>query len=99
MNGVGGPVGVIGTTMFGASKGPVFFFFLLAFISINLAILNLIPVPILDGGQILFTTIEAVIRRQIPLNIRLVVHYICWVSFMALALYLTYADIRRIIWG
>ncbi len=94
--GIGGPLLVISETIKGIKKGFKIFLILLAFISINLAILNLIPLPIMDGGQILFTTIEAIIRKQIPENIRLVIHYICWIGIILLAIYLSVADIRRI---
>ena len=42
----------------------------MALISINLAVLNLLPVPVLDGGQFLFLLAEAVIRRPLPLKLR-----------------------------
>ena len=42
----------------------------MALISINLAILNLLPVPVLDGGQFLFLVAEAVVRRPLPLKLR-----------------------------
>ena len=42
----------------------------MALISINLAVLNLLPVPVLDGGQFLFLLAEAVVRRPLPLKLR-----------------------------
>lgn len=99
MRNIGGPIGVISATMVGAQKGIAIFLFFIAFISINLAVLNCIPVPILDGGQILFTTIEALIRRPLPLNIRLYIHYASWILMMLLFAYLSIWDIKRIFWG
>jgi len=96
MDGLGGPLLVISETIKGIKKGVKIFLIMLAFISINLAILNLIPVPIMDGGQILFTTIEAIIHRSIPENIKLVIHYICWLGVIFLAIYLSIYDVVRI---
>lgn len=94
---VGGPLMVISQTIKGAGKGFKIFLMLLAFISVNLAILNMLPIPIMDGGQALFYTIEAIIRRPLPMNIKLIIHYICWVGIMALVLFLSYKDIVRML--
>ena len=94
---VGGPLLVISQTIKSAGKGFKIFLMLLAFISLNLAILNMLPIPIMDGGQALFYTIEAIIRRPLPMNIKLVIHYICWVGIMALMLFLSYKDILRML--
>ena len=84
---------VIGQTIKGAQKGFKIFLLFLAFISINLAVLNLFPLPILDGGQILFVTIEAIIGRPIPLKIREYIHLGSWLLVLGLILYLTAKDI------
>lgn len=94
--GVGGPILIISQTIESAKKGAKSFFILLAFISINLALINLVPLPIMDGGQILFTTIETIIRRPIPDQIRMVIHYICWILVVLLLLYLSFEDLRKI---
>ena len=99
-NQLGGPIAVISDTIKGASRGFKIFLFLLAFISINLAVLNLIPLPIFDGGQLLFYTIEAIIRRPLPNKIREWIHIVTWVGVLALALYLSFKDVMRMIpWG
>jgi len=95
---VGGPLIVISETIKGIQKGFKIFLIMLALISVNLAILNLIPLPIMDGGQILFTTIEAIIRKQLPEKMKLIIHYICWIGILLLAVYLSIADIKRIFW-
>lgn len=99
VSGLGGPIAVISETIKGAKQGMKIFLLLLAFISINLAVLNLIPLPILDGGQIAFTTIEAILRRPVSDQIKIVIHYICWIGILLLALYLTFEDLRKIIRG
>jgi len=62
---VGGPIMIISAMVTGAQQGIKIFLLLLAFISANLAALNLLPLPILDGGQALIHTIEAIIRRKL----------------------------------
>jgi regulator of sigma E protease len=92
ISGVGGPLMVISETIKGAQKGFKIFLLFLAVISINLAILNLIPLPILDGGQIFFVTIETIIGKQLP-KLREYIHIGSWLFVMALVIYLTARDI------
>lgn len=94
--GVGGPIMIIATMVQEAQKGFGILLFLLAFISVNLAALNLIPLPILDGGQAVELTIEAIIRRPLPQRARIVVHYACWILVFGFILYLSYKDILHI---
>jgi regulator of sigma E protease len=95
--GMGGPIRIIQETASGAAKGFKIFFFFLAIISINLAVLNLIPLPILDGGQILFYTIEAAIRRPLPYQIREYIHIASWIGILLLTLFLTYKDLIAVV--
>ncbi len=95
--GVGGPVMVISETIKGAQKGFKIFLLFLAVISINLAILNLLPLPILDGGQIAFVTIEAIIGRQLP-KLREYIHIVSWVFVLGLVIYLTLKDVGILKW-
>lgn len=99
VNGMGGPITIVSETVKGASKGFKMVLFFLAVISINLAILNLIPVPILDGGQILFYTIEALVGRSIPNRVREYIFIASWLAFLALILYLSYKDLLRVLPG
>lgn len=97
MSQVGGPIMIISETMTGASKGIKILLLFLAFISITLAILNLIPLPILDGGQMLFYTVEALIGRPMPFNIRWYIHVATWIAFMLLTVYLSVKDIAHLV--
>lgn len=94
---VGGPIMIISMTVKGAAAGYQIFLLLLAIISINLAVLNLIPLPILDGGQILFYSIEALIRRPIPHKVREYIHIATWIMFMILFAFLSFQDISRLV--
>lgn len=70
LNNLSGPISIAkgaGTT---ADYGIAYFLGFLALISINLGIINLMPLPILDGGHLLFFAIEAVIRRPVPEKIQ-----------------------------
>ncbi len=93
---VGGPVVIISVLTQGATSSFKIFLLLLAIISINLAILNLIPLPILDGGQLLFYTIEAIIRRPLPIKIREYIHMASWLLVLGLILYLSVYDVLRL---
>lgn len=72
---------------------------MLAFISINLGILNLLPIPVLDGGHILFGVIEMVIRRPVPLRFREPAQQIGLLLLLALMAYAIYNDILRKLGG
>jgi regulator of sigma E protease len=96
LKGAGGPVAIIMMLTKGATSSLKLFLIILAIISINLAILNLIPLPILDGGQLLFYTIEAIIRRPLPIKIREYIHIASWLIILGLVLYLSIYDIARV---
>ena len=91
------PIAIISATVNGAAQGFKIFLLFLVLISINLAVFNLFPLPILDGGQILFNTIEAIIRRPLPEKIRTVIHYISWISIMGLFIFLSLKDIMNLV--
>jgi regulator of sigma E protease len=65
---VGGPLLIFQQAGERAKAGKSSFLFFLALISINLGIVNLLPVPVLDGGHIFFSAIELVVRRKIPVK-------------------------------
>ncbi|MDB4932025.1 MAG: hypothetical protein JWM10_4509 [Myxococcaceae bacterium] len=67
---VGGPIAIYDASRSVAVDGVWGFFRLMALISLNLGLLNLLPVPTLDGGHLLFFGIEAVTRRPVPLRVR-----------------------------
>ena len=63
--GVSGPIGIAGMGSTAVQEGIIATIILTALISINLAIINLLPIPGLDGGRLLFIVIEAITRRPI----------------------------------
>ena len=91
-----GPLSIINIIRQGISQSFSIFLLLLALISINLAVLNLIPLPIVDGGQILYYTIEAIIRRPIPAKVREYIHIASWIFVLGLFVLLTAQDVYNI---
>ncbi|MEW6140107.1 MAG: RIP metalloprotease RseP [Thermodesulfobacteriota bacterium] len=77
--------------------GLLHYVVLMAFISINLAIINLLPVPILDGGHLLFFAIEAVIRRPVTGRVREIAVQLGLLFIVFLMCLVFYNDISRII--
>lgn len=67
---VGGPIMIYDVTRSTAPDGLWGFLWLMALVSINLGLVNLLPIPTLDGGHLLFFVVEGVIRRPVPLWIR-----------------------------
>lgn len=94
---IGGPVSIISQTAQGAAQGWGIFLVLLVLISINLAILNLFPFPILDGGQILLYGFEALTGRTIPTKAREYINIASWLLILFLLILITFKDIRELI--
>lgn len=68
-----------------------------ALLSINLGLLNLLPIPALDGGHVLFNTIELVFRRPVPERIQARVTYAGFILLISVMLFATALDVRRLI--
>ncbi len=97
---VSGPVGVVGAMNDAAQMGGMLGFlnllYLAAFISVNIGIMNLLPIPALDGGRILFVVIEAIRRKPIPPEKEGVVHFIGLVLLMGVMVFATWNDIMKL---
>lgn len=94
---IGGPLMIITQMAECAGIGYKVFLFMLAFISINLAVFNLLPLPIFDGGQALFYTIEALSGKPLSDEVRYKIHYYTWLMIIALVVYITYRDLVKIV--
>ncbi len=97
LSAAGGPVKIISMISQSAQDGFLNYLLLLAIISINLALFNLIPFPILDGGQLLLATIESVIQRPLPTKVREYIFIGTWLLFIGLILFLSFHDISALI--
>lgn len=94
---LGGPVMIISQSLKHAKDGILPLIFFLAYFSVSLAILNLLPIGILDGGRILVETFEALIGRPIP-ALRMMTN-LGTIVLLLLFVVLTYKDIYRLIFG
>lgn len=98
-NNLGGPIEIAAQSGEAARRGVSFLFYFMGFISISIAILNLLPIPILDGGQIVILTVEVVIRRDLPLRVKEVVTQVGFVLILLLMLTVIWFDISRNFFG
>lgn len=94
---VSGPVGIAGAVGNASSDGLSPLMTITALISINLALINLLPIPALDGGRLLFVIIEAITRRPIKPSIANAVNGIGFLALIALMLVVTASDIFKIV--
>lgn len=93
---IGGPVQIAYYTHTFVQEG---FFALLRFtalLSLSLGVMNVLPIPALDGGRLLFIVIEVVLRRRVNANLEAIAHSIGFVLLMLLILLVTYSDIVKL---
>ena len=93
--GIVGPLGVIQMSSQSASYGTRFYFFFLAILSLNLAVFNLLPLPILDGGQLLIFSIEAARGHQLSSQTYNLIMTLTTIFIMFTLFYVTSKDIHR----
>ncbi len=96
---VAGPVGIAQITGEVARSGWSELLQFAAFLSINLAIVNILPLPALDGGRIAFVVLEKIRRKKISPRVEGLVHMIGFATLLALIALVTYQDIIRAISG
>ena len=80
-----------------AEEGPLTFLAFLAFLSVNLAVLNLLPIPILDGGHLMFLAIEAVRGRPLSLEARIRLSHLGLIIVVGLMLWANGNDVVRLV--
>ncbi len=90
---VGGPIKIAKIANRSAEQGPVSFLFFLAVLSISLAIINMLPIPALDGGQFAINAVEGIIRREIPFAVKMRIQQIGMVLLLTLFAYILINDI------
>ena len=94
--GVSGPIGIARETQQVASAGIIPLLFLAGVLSVSVGILNLLPVPALDGGRLLFLVIEAIRRKPMDPLYESRVHYAGFVVLITLVLVISFNDISRL---
>ncbi|PTY86560.1 RIP metalloprotease RseP, partial [Heyndrickxia sporothermodurans] len=90
-----GPVGIYKSTEVVAKSGIIFLMKWAALLSINLGIMNLLPIPALDGGRLLFFGVEALRGKPIDRQKEGMVHFIGFMLLMLLMIIVTWNDIQR----
>lgn len=96
MSAVTGPIGIVGVVGDAAKFGFVYLLSFTALISINLAVINLIPFPALDGGRLLFLLIEKIKGSRIKAEVSNIVNTIGFGLLMLLMVFVTYHDIVKL---
>ena len=99
INNLSGPVGIVSAIGQAASYGWQDLLELLALITVNLGILNLLPFPALDGGKVVFLIIEGVTGHAVPEKLQSVLTLATFGLLFGLMLFATYNDILRLITG
>ena len=92
-----GPVGIVYAVNDTAQYGFVYLLYLTALISLNLAIVNMLPLPALDGGRLLFIIVRKITGKAITDEMEGKVHFIGIMLLFALMIYVTWNDIVRFI--
>jgi len=94
-----GPIGIVDVTAKVANYGIVPLLFLTALLSVNLGVLNLLPIPALDGGHIVFNLYEAVFKREVNEEIMYKLTIAGWVILGGLMLIGVYNDLHRLLFS
>lgn len=95
--GVSGPVGIATITQQAVALGPVSVLQLAGLLSLNLAVLNILPFPALDGGRFFFIIVEAITRKRVHANFEKWAHTIGFALLLALIFLITYNDILKLV--
>ena len=93
-----GPVGIAQLSGESAQAGWIALLGLMASISLNLGLLNLMPIPVLDGGHIFIMAIETISRRDFSLQVKEKMLFVGFVLLMTLMVTVIYNDLTRIAW-
>ncbi|MBI3341785.1 RIP metalloprotease [Candidatus Curtissbacteria bacterium] len=94
--GVSGPVGIARITQDAVALGPLSVLQLVALLSLNLAVMNVLPIPALDGGRFFFLVWEAVTRRKPKPALEKWVHTVGFVVLIGLIMVITFNDIAKL---
>jgi regulator of sigma E protease len=90
-----GPLAIAQMAGRNAEKGMVSLLSFMALLSVNLAVLNLLPIPMLDGGHLLILAVEAVIRRPLSFRQKEVLQQVGFAFLLFVMIYVTFGDLSR----
>jgi regulator of sigma E protease len=91
-----GPVGIVHGLTAMARYGWIDLVWFLALINVNLAIFNVLPIPVLDGGHMLFATISKITGRQLPRKIMEGAYTACIIMLISMVIYVSFFDVKRV---
>ena len=92
-----GPIGIISNFVDVSRAGLPFALWFTILVNVNLAIFNLLPMPVLDGGQMLFATIARLRGKPLPINFIATAQSVFLVLLFSMVLYVSVFDVRRIV--
>lgn len=95
---LGGPLQIAQATSSAYQSGLGEFLFILAFLSLQLGVLNLLPIPVLDGGHVLFMGIEGLLSKPLPLKVRTVTMQLGLFLLLSMMVLVTINDVNTM-WG
>ncbi|NLY21551.1 MAG: RIP metalloprotease RseP [Tissierellia bacterium] len=98
LNVLSGPVGIKKIISQGAKSGVLTVVYLLGLISANLGVMNLLPLPALDGGQIIIILLEKIFGREIPEKIKIGINTVGFAFLMGLMLFITFRNDLKLGW-
>ena len=93
---ISGPVGIAGYAADSFSSGYTSFLSLLAMLSISIGILNLLPIPMLDGGHLMYYLVEFITRKPVPERVQLILQQVGITFLILLSFFALYNDLVRI---
>lgn len=99
INNLSGPVGIVSAISQAASYGLTDVLEMLVLITVNLGVFNLLPIPALDGGRLVFLAVEAVIRRPVSQRLQENLTLATFVLLFGLMIFATYNDVIRLFTG
>jgi regulator of sigma E protease len=89
----GGPIKIAQVATTSAEAGFISFLYFLALLSLSLAIINIMPFPVLDGGHLIIIMVEGIMKREIPLKVKIAIQNVGVVLLLLLMAFIIYNDI------
>ena len=95
VKGLGGPVAIASKPEPAASQGLAEFLLFLTMLSANLAVINFLPIPILDGGHMVFLILEGIMKRPVSERVVMAFHYAGFLFIISLMIFVLVLDVSR----
>jgi regulator of sigma E protease len=92
---IGGPIMIAKQSSKSADMGLITFLIFIANLSISLALINILPIPALDGGHLIVVLLEGVLRRELSAKVKLVIQNVGMILLFALFIFVVYKDLMR----